>query len=117
MSRTPDFDVDLMASIDVPSTRQLSLGERTDSIKVMHDDLMTLAENDGCIAAAWALDAIRGMAAKIRSLRSIEAAAQRVRIERNAFLASMARSGCQRSASLEAAEHDLDALLDAKGTR
>lgn len=66
VNKTPDFDVALIASIDVPSTWQLSLGERADSVKVMHDDLVTLAENDGCIAAAWALDAIKAMATKIR---------------------------------------------------
>lgn len=47
-----------LLSVDVPSTRHLSRDERFDGLTVMLGDLNRLAVEDGCIAAAWALDAL-----------------------------------------------------------
>jgi hypothetical protein len=69
-----------LARVDVPSMRHMTgRDERVDGIKVMHDDLLTLAQSDGCLAAAWALDAVLALLVKIRELEKIENATRAYR--------------------------------------
>jgi hypothetical protein len=62
-----------MSRVDIvtPSTKHMSPEERQDGIDQMIADLTKLAEVDGCIAAAWALevvDALTNAQVAIRAL-------------------------------------------------
>lgn len=47
-----------LATVPIRSTVGMCEQERLDGTKQMLDDLGALAENDGCIAAAWALEVL-----------------------------------------------------------
>lgn len=51
----------VMALIPTDSTRRMTTGERRAGIETMLADLLRLAEGDGCIAAAWALEKLLAM--------------------------------------------------------
>lgn len=64
---TPDRDAEL--DIVTPSTEHMDDEERRDGIRQMVEDLYRLATQDGCIAAAWALEALVVQVAEIERLR------------------------------------------------
>ncbi len=56
----------VLATKSTPSTVHMAPEEREDAICTMLSDLDLLAANDGCIAAAWALEFALATAADIR---------------------------------------------------
>lgn len=58
----------VLAAIDTPSTKGMHIEDRRAGIETLMDDLMLLAKNDGCIAAAWAHETLLAIAARLREL-------------------------------------------------
>lgn len=53
---------ELLSEPPTSSTAHMSHGERLDGVCQMLSDLERLAKEDGCIAAAWALEKLLAMA-------------------------------------------------------
>lgn len=60
-----------LAKHPTQSTKHMEEGERTDGIEQMLKDLLALAHNDGCIAAAWAVEWIVENADTIERVRAL----------------------------------------------
>jgi len=56
--------VKVLASIEIPTTRYMGDEEKRDGVEQMLRDLRQLARQDGCIAAAWAVEVLRAIASK-----------------------------------------------------
>lgn len=54
--------IEQLADMTIPSTTMMSRSERLAGTETMVADLTRLAEEDGCIAAAWALEMLDAMA-------------------------------------------------------
>ncbi len=51
-----------ISEIELPSTKHLSPDDKLEGTCQMLDDLERLAEEDGCIAAAWAIEWVKAVA-------------------------------------------------------
>lgn len=58
-----DQELQCLARLRLPSTEHLTHQERVDGTRQMIADLHRIADSDGCIAAAWALELIKKNAA------------------------------------------------------
>ena len=56
MKLTRDDIWRIAVRIKTPSTNYMTTQEQLDGVRQMLDDLERLAEEEGCIAAAWALE-------------------------------------------------------------
>lgn len=59
-----------LVALVTPSTEHMEVDERAASVKQMLEDLYLLAHQDGCIAAAWALEALKTMQTLSTSARA-----------------------------------------------
>lgn len=53
-----DKMIETLANLSIPSTQRMGQFEKYDGVQLMLSDLNALAEKDGCIAAAWALEVL-----------------------------------------------------------
>jgi len=65
------MDIDKLAKLYTPSVRGMSHEDRVAGITQMIADLQRLAKDDGCVAAAWALEAIDRYQYLIESLKEL----------------------------------------------
>lgn len=68
---------ELLSEPPTKSTAHMSHGERLDGIQQMLADLERLARQDGCIAAAWALEKLIAVAPRLADLERLREAVER----------------------------------------
>jgi hypothetical protein len=64
MGETTEKLVEVLSRVSTESTHYMTVEERSYGIAVMLGDLNRLAREDGCIAAAWALEMIDKLASE-----------------------------------------------------